>query len=786
MELMRHDEPNEQAASSTNVGRSLPRVEDLRLLAGGGRYLADIASPQALHLRLVRSPEAHGVIRGIELPEDIGDAIIITAMDLPGAPLVARPRYQPGDQPMPEWPLLAYDRVRYVGEPVVAVLAESPYLAEDLADQVIIDIEPLPPTVDPSVRSDTPLHEEYPDNVLFTARAESGEPCQADPFRTVRRSFRTRRHTGVPMETRGCLASVSGSSVTIWSSTQVPHLLRALIADTMGLSEASIRVEVPDIGGAFGMKGHAFPDEALVAALAVTTGRTVRWVEDRSENLTAGIHARDHRHQLELDVDEDGHILALRAELTIDCGAYPVWPQTASLEAQMAATILPGPYRIQNYRCVSRAVATNKAPLGTYRGVARPSCAFSLERLIDEAAQELGIDPVEMRLRNLVTEFPYTSATGLEYDSGSYVESLELAHEAVRGDRTGHQAAGQTDGPHQGTDGPSMLRGVGFASFVEQSAHLPPWALPGTGVVLAPDRVEVAVDAAGQVSVEAGVTSHGQGQETTLAQIVSDRLGVPVGSVTVHCGGSSQGLYSMGTLASRSAVVAGNTAYMAAGRLAQTLSNLAAQRLGVDPGELRLQDGSVTSDTGSVAFAELAAAHPSAVDRHGHSVITAEAIYEGSSGGTFSNACHAAVVDVDPGTGQVHLRRYVVVEDCGTVINPLVVDGQIHGGVAQGIGSALYEELIYDEDGQLLTTTLMDYRLPSTMEVPDVEVLHLSSRANNSLGVKGMGESGAIGPMAAIANAVADAVGPGFASKIREVPLTPSRVWQILQDGAHE
>jgi carbon-monoxide dehydrogenase large subunit len=781
---MQQDEVHEPSNPDTNVGRSLVRVEDERLLAGGGKYLADIPAPGALHLRLVRSAEAHGVIRGIELPQDVGDAVITTAMDLPRAPLVARPRYQAGDQPMPEWPLLAYDRVRYVGEPVVAVLADSAYLAEDIADQVFVDVDPLPVTVDPSTTSgvETPLHENYPDNVLFTARTETGAPSPLTPFRTVRRSFRTRRHTGVPMETRGCLATVSGSSLTIWSSTQVPHLLRSLIADTMDLSEESIRVEVPDIGGAFGMKGHAFPDEVLVAALAVATGRTVRWVEDRKENLMAGIHARDHRHDLELDLDQNGRILALRAELTIDCGAYPVWPQTASLEAQMAATILPGPYQIQNYSCVSRSVATNKAPLGTYRGVARPSCAFSLERLMDEAAREIGIDPVELRLRNLITEFPYTSATGLEYDSGSYVESLEVAREAVQAQRAPHPPPE----PRADDGGGGLLRGVGFACFIEQSAHLPPWARPGTGVILAPDRVQVAVDASGQVSVESGLTSHGQGQETTLAQIVSDRLRVPVESVTVHCGGSSHGLYSMGTLASRSAVVSGNTAHTAAGRLAETLVTLAAKQLDVDPAELSLRAGSVISPQGSASFAELVTASPTDVDRHGRSVITAEAIYDGSADGTFSNACHAAVVDVDPETGQVHLRRYLVVEDCGRVINPLVVDGQIHGGVAQGIGSALYEELVYDDVGQLLTATLMDYRLPSTMEVPDVEVLHLTSRANNTLGVKGMGESGAIGPMAAIANAVADAVGAEHASSIKEVPLTPSRVWEILREDSNE
>lgn len=766
-----------------SVCRRLPRLEDARLLLGDGRYVADLGSRGALHLRLLRSQHPHGVIKSIEIPSDLDGGFVYTAKDLADPPLAVRARYQPGDKSMPEWPLLAHDRVRYVGEPVAAVLADSAYRAEDIADQVYVDVEPLPAVVDPRTPLDgaTPLHDSHPDNVLFSTRLEVGAQNDTKPFRTIRRSFRTRRHTGVPMETRGCLASVTGTTVTIWSSTQMPQLLRELIADTLGWSEDRVRILVPDIGGAFGTKGSAFPDEVLVAALAAATGRTVRWVEDRSENLVAGIHARDHRHELELDVNEEGRILALRADLTIDCGAYPVWPQTASLEAQMALTVLPGPYDIRGYECNSRAVATNKAPLGTYRGVARPSCAFSLERLIDEAARELGIDPVEMRARNLVRDFPYTTTTDLHYDSGSYLEALRLAADVVGHER---RAARHRVRPDEPSARPPLLRGVGFASFVEQSAHVPPWARPGTGIVLAPDRVQVAVNQDGQVAVEAGLTSHGQGQETTLAQAVADRLGVAPEGVLVHCGGESRGLYSMGTVASRSAVVAGNTAAAAAEELAERLRDLASRRLGVPVTTLRLRDGHVVAAQGSVSLAELAMAHPTGVDRAGRSVLAADALYDGCPDGTFSNACHAAVVDVDAETGQVHVRRYVVVEDCGTVLNPIVVDGQIHGGVAQGIGSALYEELVYDDAGQIVTTTFMDYRMPSTMEIPNIELIHLNSPGPNRLGVKGMGESGAIGPMAAIANAVADAVGPELASRVVEVPLAPTRVWAILQGSA--
>jgi carbon-monoxide dehydrogenase large subunit len=759
------------------LGAALPRLEDRRLLGGEARYLADLPATGALHLRLVRSIEAHGLIHRIGLPPARPGAWVITAADLGSPALALHARYQPGQAPMPDRPLLAADRVRFVGEPVAAVLAGDQYEAEDLAERVTVDIEPLPAAVDPQIPPPPgwPLHSTHPDNILYRELIESGQPDTRITCRTVRRIFRTRRHSGVPLETRGCLASVTGGVLTVWSSTQVPHLLRSAIADTLHRPEGGIHVHVPDVGGGFGVKGHAYPEEVLTAALAVLTGRTVRWVEDRCEHLQASIHARDHRHTVELDVDDNGRFLALRAHLVIDCGAYLVWPQTAALEARMAANVLPGPYTIENYRCQTEAVCTNKSPLGTYRGVARPSAVFSIERLVDEAALEVGLDAVEIRRRNLITQFPYTTCTGLTYDSGSYLECLAAAAAAVEQDR----------GTAPGLAGNGVRetsRGVGFACFVEQSAHIPPWAAPSSGLVLAPDKVMVSVDGTGRIIVDAGITSHGQGQETTLAQVVAEMLGILADSVAVRCGGES--LYSMGTLASRSAVIAGNAAAAAADALASQLRAHGARDLGVEPSGVQLSDVRVVARQGSVTFAELARNHPTCLTADGQPGLSAEAIYEGFPGGTFSNACHAAVVEVDRGTGQVRVCRYVVAEDCGKIINPLVVNGQIEGGVVQGIGSALLEELIYEDNGQLVTTTLMDYRLPSMLEAPTIEIAHLESPAANPLGVKGVGESGAIGPMAAVANAVADALGPGLAGKVTEVPLLPARVWAILQGEA--
>lgn len=759
-------EPAGMSRTPPSVGARLPRAEDDRLLTGDARFVADLARADALHLHLIRSPVAHGRITSVSMPDLPPGARCFSATDL-GSPRI-RALYRPRGQVMPEWPLLAAGKVRYAGEPVVAVLAPDPYMAEDLAEEIEIGIDELEAAVDPLNPSPPLIHDGYPGNVIFETSACAGTAGLPPGSVTVKRAFRSHRHTGVPMETRGCMAAVEDGVLVVWSSTQIPELLRFFISDVLGREPDRIQIRVPDIGGGFGVKGHAYPEDALVAILALRTGRPVRWAEDRAENFLGSIHARDEIFDLALTLQADGTILALDADVTIDAGAYPAWPQTSALEAQMTVAILPGPYRIPAVRGRARSVCTNKAPFGTYRGVARPGVTFALERLIDEAAHELGIDPVTLRMNNLVTEFPHDTGTGLVYDAGSYQQSLAVAAKAVSGEprvRLGENGTG------------ALLRGVGFACFVEQSAHVPPWARRENGVVAAPDRVSVGVGDTGAVIVAAGLTSHGQGQETTLAQVAADRLGLPAEAVSVSYGTTERNLYSMGTLASRSAVVAGNACAAAAGDLASQLRRLAAARLGCAPGEIRLADGWAAAAGKGVRLSQLAAEHGD-VTAGGGRVIECSADYDGPAGGTFSNSCHAAVVGVDPATGQVRLSRYVVVEDCGRVINPLIVEGQIQGGVAQGIGSALYEELCYDEDGQLLTTTFMDYRVPSAMEVPRVEIVHLETPSSNTLGTKGMGESGAIGPMAAVANAVADALGP---CRVTETPLTPARVWQIIE-----
>jgi carbon-monoxide dehydrogenase large subunit len=674
---------------------------------------------------------------------------------------------------MPPRPVLAWERVRFVGEPVAAVLSLDRYQAEDAAQLVTLVYEELPSVIDASVASGGPaLHEGRPDNVLFEVERRAGDvdAARQQAAWTLVRTFRVHRHAGVPMETRGCMALVQNRRLTLWSSTQLPHLVRSFVAEALGWAEDRVEVVAPCIGGGFGVKGHAYPEEALVALLAVHIGRPVKWVEDRHEHMLAAVHARDHLYQAELSLDVDARILGLAATVTVDVGAYSVWPQSAALEAQMTATILPGPYDVPSYQCRARAVATNKSPFGTYRGVSRPGNTFALERLMDEAARETGLDPVDIRRRNLVQDFPHRTATGLRYPPASLRESLERAAAAVADERSAHSPAN------------GALRGVGFACFIEQTGHVPPWARREAGVVVAPDSVQVSLDSAGCCTVHVGLNSHGQGHVTTLAQLVADELALTPDQVTVVAGDTRCTPYGLGTLASRAAVVAGGAAAAAARRLRERLLELGAEVLGVAQASVALTGGGVRAADGRMLqLAELIQPYGERQAPHGLPTLSAQADYDGPDQGRFSNACHAAVVELDPDSGLPRVVRYVVVEDCGKAINPLIVEGQVHGGVAQGIGGALLEELIYDRQGQLLTASFLDYLLPSAGEIPPIEVYHLATPDSDGLGVKGTGESGAIGPMAAIANAVADALGPGRAGRVLEVPLTPQRLWSILQ-----
>jgi carbon-monoxide dehydrogenase large subunit len=795
------------------VGTSVRRVEDVRFTTGTGRYLDDLQVPGMLHLRFVRSVHAHGRLKSVAMSADEPappGTLLITGRDCPELSLAA-------NVPIETWqrsaqPPLALDRVRFVGEPVAAVLHPDPYVVEDAAELVEVDIEELPAVLDlekalaeAESRDPTePLHDGWTGHLFVKRRKSFGDLAAARgrSTRVVRRLYRNHRQSGVPLENRGCLAvpDPRGGGVTLWSSTQMPHQVRTAVAQTLGLPESAVRVVAPDVGGGFGVKGHVFPDEVFVCWAALHTRRPVKWVEDRSEHLLASIHARDHCHLVEAFVDDTGRVHGMRLQVVVDAGAYSVYPWTAGSDPGMVSKVFPGPYDLQDYEVEDLAVATNKAPLGTYRGVGRPAAVFTMERMMDEIAAETGLDPVEVRRRNLVTGFPYVTATGLEYDPGSYRESLELAasrlgyhdraerrggpQEEASGSATGETAYGSDESDDE------LAVGYGFAVYNEQTAHgALDFALRQTPVESGYASAIVRVDPDGGVVVATGLQSHGQGLETTLAQVAATELGVPMSSVRVTHGDTADSPYAMGTWGSRGAALGGGAVGRAAQEIRVKALQVAAHLLECDPEDVQLEDG-VASVRGtpspSVTFAEIAWAATQRIHDLPAGMspgLEAAAYVDGPARGTFSNSCHGAVVEVDRRTGKVRIRRYLVVEDCGTMINPMIVDGQVHGGVAQGIGSALLEEFQYDDDGQPMTSTFVDYLMPTATDVPPIEVAHLSTPSPwTDRGTKGMGEAGSIGPMAAIANAVSDALGV----QVWETPLRMGRVADMVAGATSE
>lgn len=767
-------------------GARVPRLEDPRLVRGQGRHIDDLIWPGMLHLRLARSPVAHARIAKIDrtaIGADFPDAQIYTGEDIGALGVRANadwPEVQRSYQP-----LLAREKVRFVGEPVAAVLADDPYRAEDAVESLFIDYDPLPVVADvASARAPgaARLFEDWRDNVFVQQTRAGGNiaAARAAAVHTVRRTYRTQRQAGVPMECRGAAAQLdpAGRYLTVWSSTQIPHLLRTYLSEELDWPENQLRVVAPEVGGGFGVKGHVFVEEVLIAWLAIRTRRPVKWIEDRREHLLASIHARDHIHTLEAYLDGQGRLLGLKADITVDVGAYSVWPFTAGSDPGMVAKVLPGPYDFQAYEATFRAIATNKCPIGTYRGVGRPSAVFSQERLMDDIAAELKIDPIELRLRNVVKNFPYKNALGFSYDKGSYAECLLKAREVLADDISEARRQPQGD----------IRIGVGFALFVEQTGHGTPDFTRRRGPIetgYESARVEMHPD--GRVVIDTGIQCHGQGHETTFAQIAADQLGIVPAAILVRHGDTLTSPYSVGTWGSRGAVLGGGAVNKASAAIGSKLRTIAAQYLQARPEDIELAEGTArfkNQPDRSIPIRVLARWAHRNIERLPPGLdpgLVETAFVDGPPDGTYSNAVHAAVVGIDMGTGKVDLRRFVVVEDCGAVINPTIVEGQIRGGVTQGIGSALWEHFVYDENGQPLTITLADYLLPLAPEIPDIEIHHIETPSPiTPFGMKGMGEGGAIGPAAAIANAVRNALGV----PVDETPLTPNRIWSLIRVAA--
>jgi carbon-monoxide dehydrogenase large subunit len=763
------------------VGRPIPRFEDPALVMGRGRFSSDLA---ATHwVRFVRSPVACGRILGITAP---AGAMVITAADVgalpPIAPMLHKFDYVPIAQP-----ILARDVVRFVGEPIAAAVAPSRKAAEDLAEGVTVEIEETAPLVDAqaALADDAPLvHGGARGNVIVEGRVRTPgfDAAAGAAARRVKVAIRSRRQNASPLEPRAGHAAydTADDRITLTCATQMPHLMRTAIADAIGIPESGLRVVAPDVGGGFGQKMSLGPEFVLVAWLARRLRSSVGWTEDRRENLVACYHSRDQHIVLEGCFDADARLVAIDADVVTNIGAYSCYPTTCGVEPLMAMAEMPGPYDVRENACRARGVATNTCPMAPYRGVSRPVVTFAMERLMDKAAAAFAIDPVAIRRRNLIRTFPYTSATGLVFDEASYVETMDAAASAVDIPAfRARQATARAAGRHLG---------LGISTFSERTGYgTAAFAARGMEVMPGWETVDLAMDPSGFVEGRIGASPHGQGLRTTVAQIIADELGITPDRVRIVHGDTDRTPYGWGTFASRSLVITGGASLLAARKVSAKLRLMAGHLLEAAADDIVLEHGSarVAGTDRAIAIATLARAAYHQTPRFGRELtpgLTESATYDPL--GTFSNACHIAIVEVDIETGKVAVEKLLVAEDAGRLINPMIVDGQIHGGVGQGLANALLEEIVYDETGNILTATLADYLLPTAREIPPIEILHRETPTEASVTkAKGLGEGGTIGAPAAIINAVNDALAP-FGVSIDEFPATPQRIRAALRAAA--
>ncbi|MGE0627149.1 MAG: xanthine dehydrogenase family protein molybdopterin-binding subunit [Hyphomicrobiaceae bacterium] len=770
---------SEHSHSHGWIGARVLRKEDARLLAGAGEFVADIRLSGMKDVAFVRSQIAHGRLIGIRKPEGhegavfaLGDLGAINVLD--AGPEMASFRLSP-------YPPLASDKVRFAGQMIAACVASTRARAEDLADQVEVEIEELPAVVDcvAAMQPDAPrLFEAWPDNAHIFAAVKEGDPAAAAaaPIR-ISRQFRMNRQATVSLEGRGVVAyrDRRADELVIYLSTQGAHVMRIGIAQSLGLPEHKVRVIAPDVGGGFGGKNRLMPEEIAVAAIAMKVGHPVRWIEDRREHLLASVHARDHTYDLTITAKADGTLVGIEGDVYIDSGAYSLWPTGSFMETSMAARNLPGPYRLKSLQVNTWTVATNKAPMGPYRGVARPGACFVIERLVDAVAHELGREPIELRRQNIVTreELPFKTVGGMLFDTGDYVESIDTAVKLVGLPAIRERQKEMT------VDGRAI--GVGFAFYSEQSGHgAAEWMKRRGRLIPGYDTANIRINSDGTGILSVGTQCFGQGHDTTYAQIAAHELGLEPADITVRYGDTATTPFGFGSFGSRSIVFAGGAIGRACGRMAEKIKQIGAHLMQTEVGHVELRDGAVHGPSGSVSVKEVARVAtirqemlPAGMDP----LLETTATYEpAESGGVFSYGTHAAVVAVDPDSGVIEILDYVVAEDCGTMINPMIVDGQVQGGIAQGIGTALYEEIPFDASGQPLATTFADYHVPGAPEVPAVRIAHLLNPAvATAYGVKGVGEGGAIAPPAALGNAIADAL-RNIGAEVNETPMTPRRV----------
>ncbi len=774
------------------IGVSLKRQQDLRLLTGRVRYVADIDLPGMLEAVFVRSPVAHADIGRIDLGAAramYGVHATVASSDLLG--VSPFPDYLRMARGVAQFPL-AVDRVRYVGTPVATVVADDRPLAVDAAEAVIVDYETLPviSSIEDSMAPGAQLlYDDWPDNRLLELSRETPEIDEIFArSRVVSGIYNMHRHGAVPMETRGVVADYDGERLTVWSSSQQPFIERSTLSHILGIRESKIRVVVPSIGGGFGAKLHVNPENAVVAWLAMRLGRPIRWIETRAEHLTCAAQSREQLHELEAAIDEDGRIEAIRCRITRDLGSGEIFPPGVG-PALVSAGGVTGPYRIPRAAVSIAGVVTNKTPSGAYRGYGMPEMVFALERFIEKIADVLGRDPLEYRREMLIRpeDLPYRDARGKFIDSGSHLEAFDQAVEWGRAARHRHI-------PEVG-----HRIGIGYATYVE---GVGPTYFGTSGRWTAGDGAQVRIEPDGNVTVSSPVIDMGQGTKTMVATVAAEALGVPVDDVEVRLGDTDVTPYGLGSFGARSSIVAAGGIVRAAVAVRAKVLQIAAHKLEAAVEDLAIEGGHIHvrgSMKASISFKEVAAAayfRTFELPAEMTSGLTDTAVYESegvdhlpdSKGQmnacvSYSNSTHVAVVDIDLATCDLSVIDYLVVHDCGPLINPEIVEGQIHGGVAQGIGGAIFEQMLYTADGQPRATSLADYLVPGPCEIPYLEVEHLESPSPvTPLGIKGAGEAGATGPAAAIANAVADALDQ-FEVEIVETPLTPQLIWTLLKES---
>ncbi len=770
------------------VGRSVPRKEDRKLLLGHGAFVEDIDVPGVLWAHFIRSPHAHARVRSIDASAALADPRVLTVIGghdvhprYPTYPTVPLAKY--GGDPAP-YDLIAVDKARHVGEVVAVVVADDRYAARDAADLVIVDYEILPAVGDPeqAVRADAPrVHDDRPNEVI-TWRQTTGEVTQAfeEAEVIIRDHFVNQRIHAVPMEPRAAIAQwePEREMVTVWATTQTPHDLKEVLAEVLRLPEDSVRVVAPDVGGGFGAKAHGDPEYVLLAiASRQLGGRPLKWVATRSEDFLGMHHARGKASYIEYAATREGVLTGVRVRHYADLGAYPKGPE-ANL-SMTSAIISVGTYKVPAADIEVHATYTNRTPDSPYRGAGRPEGIFLVERAVDLLANEIGMDPAEVRRRNFIPAdaFPYKTAGGDTYDSGNYEAALDLALNISNYPQLRER--------QQRLRGDGRYMGIGLSSWAKTGGGGPSPLDPGS------NRYEwgrVRVDQHGSVTIYTGSSPHGQGGETAFAQIVGDVLQVPVDDIEVLHGDTGVVTYGMGTYASRALVVGGTAAYNAAQKVLAKMRRLAAHLLDVAPDDIVLQGGRFSqrgnndSSAPHLSFTEVAQAAYMVLARpETEEYGLDESSFYQPSGLTYNSGTYIAVVEVDTDTGDVDLQTFYCVDDQGTIVNPMIVEGQVHGGAAQGIGPALYENIVYDADQQLLSGSLMDYALPTADGMPEFVTAQIETPSPlNPLGVKGMGEGPTTGAPPAVVNAVVDALTPLGVRHI-EMPLTPERVWRAIE-----